>query len=64
MVMVIGDYCIDRMGMYRHSSISPTNSMEKGSGKAKTEKRLKKIEDEKKREVASSLNASAPENAV
>ncbi|CAZ83490.1 unnamed protein product [Tuber melanosporum] len=36
----------------------------KGSGKAKTEKRLKKIEDEKKREAASSLNASATENAV
>ncbi|KAG0635295.1 SART-1 protein [Tuber brumale] len=36
----------------------------KGSGKAKTEKRLKKIDDEKKREAASSLNASATENAV
>ncbi|KAG0135441.1 SART-1 protein [Tuber indicum] len=36
----------------------------KGSGKAKTEKRLKKIEDEKKREAASSLNTSATENAV
>ncbi|KAF8477305.1 SART-1 protein [Kalaharituber pfeilii] len=31
----------------------------KGSGKAKTEKRLKKIEDEKKRLAASSLQASA-----
>jgi U4/U6.U5 tri-snRNP-associated protein 1 len=36
----------------------------KGSGKAKTEKRLKKIDDEKKREAVSSLNASATENAV
>ena len=36
----------------------------KGSGKVKTEKRLKKIEDEKKGEAASSLNASATENAV
>ncbi|KAH8147685.1 uncharacterized protein LAJ45_08149 [Morchella importuna] len=31
----------------------------KGSGKAKTEKRLKKIEDEKKREAASSLNSTS-----
>lgn len=30
----------------------------KGSGKAKTEKRLKKIEDERKREAASTLNPS------
>lgn len=35
----------------------------KGSGKAKTEKRLKKIEDEKKREAASGLG-SAADNAV
>ncbi|KAH8149478.1 uncharacterized protein LAJ45_06558 [Morchella importuna] len=31
----------------------------KGSGKAKTEKRLKKIEDEKKREATSSLNTNS-----
>ena len=30
----------------------------KGSGKAKTEKRLKKIEDEKKREAASTLQSA------
>ncbi|CCX06303.1 Similar to U4/U6.U5 tri-snRNP-associated protein snu66; acc. no. O94538 [Pyronema omphalodes CBS 100304] len=35
----------------------------KGSGKAKTEKRLKKIEDEKKREAAGGLG-SAADNAV
>jgi U4/U6.U5 tri-snRNP-associated protein 1 len=35
----------------------------KGSGKAKTEKRLKKIEDEKKREAAGGLS-SAADNAV
>ena len=35
----------------------------KGSGKAKTEKRLKKMEDEKKREAASGLG-SAADNAV
>lgn len=35
----------------------------KGSGKTKTEKRLKKIEDEKKREAASGLG-SAADNAV
>lgn len=36
----------------------------KGSGKTKTEKRLKKIEDEKKREAASSLNSTATDIAV
>ncbi|KAL7276293.1 hypothetical protein RUND412_000707 [Rhizina undulata] len=36
----------------------------KGSGKAKTEKRLKKIEDEKKREAASSLSLNANQESA
>ena len=52
------------MGVSRHSSTSPTNSMEKVVERPRPRGRLKKVEEEKKREAASSLNASAPENTV